>query len=111
MLDVAALKRLPDIRDISRLFRHEYDKQPSVFIEEDMFLMSQGTSAVEDVDLRQLEAAFLDFQKTMLRILAHEHEFPEVFELHPLSSKRISLKVRQIEPAHFSFVSDNGDED
>jgi hypothetical protein len=34
-------------------------------------------------------------------------ETPEVFDLRPLSSKRVTAKVRKVEPARFYFAVDD----
>jgi hypothetical protein len=64
---------------------------------------------VPDEDIRQLER-MLDEACQQLEILMagrSELEIPEVFELHPLSSQRVTVKVLKDEPARFYFVADD----
>ena len=46
-------------------------------------------------------------QLTALAEGRSELEIPEVFNLRPLSSQRVNVQIRKIEPAPFSFVDED----
>lgn len=62
-----------------------------------------------DEDLWQLERVLNMARQNLEERMANrleELEMPEVFDLPPLSSMRVTAKVRKIEPAQFYFVMD-----
>ena len=62
-----------------------------------------------DEDLWQLERVLNMARQNLEEHMANrleELEIPEVFDLPALSSKRVTAKVRKIEPAQFYFVMD-----
>jgi len=80
-------------------------------MEEKAPYLIQSTGTVYNTDLLQLEAMFTKFQQMATRVREYESEIPDVFDLRPLSSQRITLKIREINPAPFYYVADIDDND
>ena len=68
-----------------------------------------NTSVASVTDLWRLEALFMEFQQMVARVQEYETEIPDVFDLRPLSSQRITLKIKDIKPAQFYFIPDMDD--
>lgn len=64
---------------------------------------------VQDEDIRQMERMLAEAYQQLEVLMAtrSELEIPEVFELHPLSSQRVTVKVRNRGPAPFYFIDDD----
>jgi hypothetical protein len=54
-----------------------------------------------------MERLYKNPQLEALTTSEPELEIPEVFKLRPLSSQRVTAKVRKVEPARFYFIDDD----
>lgn len=73
------------------------------------YLTTQRTVATDDI--RRWDELFFAFQQIIARAQElPEPEIPEVFDLRPLSSQRIIVKIREIKPAQFYYVTDMDDD-
>lgn len=103
--------RSQDTSIFGRLLYSQSDKPRFVVMEEKEPYLIQSTGTVYSTDLWQLDAMFTEFQQMTSRVQEHETEIPDVFDLRPLSSQRITLKIRDIKPAQFYYVRDIDDDD
>lgn len=61
---------------------------------------SQQSERMSDDARHQLEA---------WRASQSELEIPEIFSLYPLFSKRVTVRVRKVESARFSYIADTSE--
>lgn len=73
--------------------------------------LEEQISVIPDAYIQRMQQLFDEVKKLQdsLATQASELEIPEVFTLHPLSSHRVTVKVRKIEPARFYFVNEDID--
>lgn len=66
----------------------------------------ESSFTVPDEDIRRLDQILREARQQLEERMASksELEIPEVFSLRPLSSKRVTVNVRKVEPARFYFV-------
>ena len=103
--------RSQDTSIFGRSLYSQSDKPRFVVIEEKAPYLIQSTGTVYSTDLWQLEAMFTEFQQMALRVQKYEEEIPDIFDLRPLATQRITVKIREIKRAQFYYVPDFDDED
>jgi hypothetical protein len=103
--------RSQDTSIYGRLLYSQADKPRFVVTEEKAPYLIQSTGTVYSTELWQLDAIFTEFQQMVLRVQEYEEEIPDVFDLRPLSSQRVTLKIRNIKPAQFYYVTDIDDDE
>jgi hypothetical protein len=111
MDDAMMFDRSQDTSIFGGLLYSQSSKPRLVVIEEKAPYLIQSTGTVNNTDLWRLEEMFMEFQQMAWRVQAYEAEIPDVFDLRPLSSQRVMLKIREVKPASFYFVSGNDDEE
>lgn len=79
-------------------------------VKEESAPYATGTAATVDAWL--LDELFFEFQKLIARTqVISELDIPDVFDLRPLTTQRVTLKIREIKPAQFHYVRDIDDDD
>jgi hypothetical protein len=65
--------------------------------------------AFTEEGIEQPESTLIEAHEQAINLTASESELdiPEVFELRPLSTQRVTVKVRNRGPARFYFVKDD----
>jgi hypothetical protein len=77
---------------------------------ENLLQTQQDTATVTSADFLKIQELLLEFQQTRERIKeVTEFDIPEVFDLRPLSSQRITLNIRETKSASFYFVAESDD--
>jgi hypothetical protein len=77
---------------------------------EDARPVRQDTATIASADFLKIQELLLEFQQTVARVEGFtELDIPEVFDLRPLSSQRITLTIRESKPASFYFVAESDD--
>ncbi len=95
----------------SSLYSRTNEPRSAVMEEKRPYLISHSTATVNNTDLWQLETLFMEFQQMALRVQKYEEEIPDIFDLRPLATQRITVKIREIKRAQFYYVPDFDDED
>lgn len=112
MSDIMAFNPTQDTSVFGRLLYSQSDKPRLVVEEEKAPYLLQSTGTVYNPDLWQLETIFSEFQELIARTqVMSELEIPDVFDLRPQATQRVTLKIREIKPAQFYYVRDVDDDD
>ena len=82
----------------------------SVREERTPYIVASGIAAT--VDTWALDELFLEFQELIARTqVISELDIPDVFDLRPLATQRVAVKIRDIKPAQFHYVRDIDDDE